>query len=64
MKKDALLLEDYFQGDLPSVQDPQHTATNVRDGSVFIWAQDGLASEGWQDGRLWNLSEPDREYWI
>lgn len=64
-KKDALLLiEGYLRGDLPSLRDPQYTASTVRDGSVFIWAQDALAFQSWQDGLLWNPSEPDGEFWI
>lgn len=61
-KKDALLLlERCLRGDLPSLRGPQHTTSAVRDGCVFIWAQDDSA---FQDGLLWNPIEYDGEFWI
>jgi len=61
-KKDALLvLEGYLRGDLPLHRGTQQTIAAVRDGCVFVWAQDDPAFQDWvpmdRDGEFWISSQ-------
>lgn len=60
-KKDAfIVLEGHLRRDLPLLRGPQHKTSAVRDGCVFIWAQDDPAFLDWRNG----LPERDGEFWI